>query len=75
MIEDDEDEDLSFKERLNPDSMIVQEGFVEPSVKDAKPGDRFQFMRLGYYVVDKTSSPEHLVFNKTVDLRGRRRKK
>ena len=75
LSEDDEDEDLSFKERLNPDSMVVQEGYVEPSVKDAKPGDRFQFMRLGYYVVDKTSSPEHLVFNKTVDLRGRRRKK
>jgi len=42
---------------------------VEPSLKSAKPGDRFQFERIGYFCVDLDSKPGALVFNRTVTLR------
>ena len=61
--------DKDFMEFINPDSLNVIEAFVEPSLKDAKPLDRFQFQRLGYYCVDKDSTEEKLVFNRTVALR------
>ncbi len=58
-----------FMELLNPESLKVITAYVEPSLKDAKIGDRFQFQRLGYFNVDKDSTSEKLVFNKTVGLR------
>lgn len=58
-----------FMELLNPESLKIVTAYVEPSVKDAAIGDRFQFQRLGYFNVDKDSTPEALVFNKTVGLR------
>ncbi|MEL6676682.1 MAG: glutamine--tRNA ligase/YqeY domain fusion protein [Bacteroidota bacterium] len=59
-----------FKEFLNPDSLkVVETAFVEPTLADAKPLDTVQFIRKGYYCVDKESSPEKLVFNQTVTLR------
>ncbi|WP_104735833.1 glutamine--tRNA ligase/YqeY domain fusion protein [Hanstruepera ponticola] len=58
-----------FMEFLNPNSLKIIEAFVEPSLKDAKVGERFQFQRLGYFNVDDDSTSEHLVFNKTVGLR------
>ncbi|HEX9825093.1 MAG TPA: glutamine--tRNA ligase/YqeY domain fusion protein [Flavobacteriaceae bacterium] len=58
-----------FMELLNPESLKIIEAYVEPSLKDAKPGDRFQFQRIGYFNVDEDSTPGHLVFNKTVGLR------
>ncbi len=61
--------DADFKEFLNPDSLKVRECFVEPSVRAAKPGQRFQFERVGYFCVDPDSSPELLVFNRTATLR------
>ncbi|NNC70988.1 MAG: glutamine--tRNA ligase/YqeY domain fusion protein [Flavobacteriaceae bacterium] len=62
--------DKDFKEFINPDSLVVNTGaFVEPSLKEAKAGDRFQFQRLGYFAVDPDSSSDHLVFNRTVPLR------
>lgn len=61
--------DKDFMEFINPDSLNVIEAFVEPSLKTAKPLDRFQFQRLGYYCVDKDSTQEKLVFNRTVALR------
>ena len=61
--------DKDFMEFINPDSLNVIEAFVEPSLKDAKPLDRFQFQRLGYYCVDKDSTQKKLVFNRTVALR------
>ncbi|WP_242083630.1 glutamine--tRNA ligase/YqeY domain fusion protein [Aestuariivivens sediminis] len=61
--------DRDFMEFLNPDSLRVIEAFVEPSLKEAKTGDRFQFQRLGYFNVDQEATREHLVFNKTVGLR------
>ena len=58
-----------FMEFLNPDSLKVISAFVEPSLSDAKIGDRFQFQRLGYFNVDNDSNSDKLVFNKTVGLR------
>ncbi|MFY7670702.1 glutamine--tRNA ligase/YqeY domain fusion protein [Tenacibaculum sp. MEBiC06402] len=61
--------DKDFMEFLNPNSLEKIQAFVEPSLKEAKIGDRFQFQRLGYFNVDDDSSKENLVFNKTVGLR------
>ena len=61
--------DKDFKEFLNPDSLEVITAKVEPYLKDAKPEDRFQFQRKGYFVVDKDSTADKLVFNRTVGLR------
>ena len=65
----DGNKEVDFKEFINPDSLKVITGFVEPSLKSAKDGDKFQFQRLGYFCVDKDSTEEKLVFNKTVGLR------
>ena len=62
-------EDKDFMEFLNPDSLKIVEAYVEPSLKNASKGDRFQFQRIGYFNVDDDSTLEHLVFNKTVGLR------
>ena len=60
----------SFLEHLNPDSVVVVENAkIESGLKDAKPGDKFQFMRQGYFCVDRDSTPEKLVFNRTVGLK------
>lgn len=61
--------DKDFMEFLNPNSLKIVEAFVEPSLQDAKVGERFQFQRLGYFNVDNDSTNEKLVFNKTVGLR------
>jgi len=61
--------DKGFMEFLNPDSLTTINAFVEPSLKEAKNLDRFQFQRLGYFCVDKDSSENKLVFNRTVPLR------
>ena len=66
----DSHKDKDFKEFINPDSLkIIDNAFVEPSLKTAKIGDSFQFQRLGYFIVDKDSISEYLVFNRTVPLR------
>ncbi len=62
--------EVDFKEFLNPDSLRILPGCkLEPSLKDARIGDKFQFQRLGYFCVDKDSTPEKMVFNRTVPLR------
>ncbi|MBN2639287.1 MAG: glutamine--tRNA ligase/YqeY domain fusion protein [Bacteroidales bacterium] len=59
-----------YKELLNPDSLkILQNCKLEPSLKEAAVGDKFQFQRLGYFCVDPDFTPEHPVFNRTVPLR------
>ncbi len=59
----------SFTENLNPDSLVVlNDCLVEGSLKDAKPGDVFQFMRQGYFCVDTSSDENKLIFNRTVAL-------
>jgi len=66
----DGDKEKSFKEFLNPDSLsIIEKAFVEPSVNGAKPLSYYQFERLGYFNVDKDSTKNTMVFNKTVGLR------
>ena len=65
----DSHQDKDFMEFVNPNSLKLIEAFVEPSLKDAQVGEQFQFQRLGYFNVDKDSSSERLVFNKTVGLR------
>ena len=55
--------------QLNPASMEMRPGKIEPSVKTAPAGTGYQFERLGYFCVDTDSTPEHLVFNRTVQLR------
>ncbi len=62
--------DKNFLDCLNPDSLTVVQGAkVEASLASAMPGDSYQFMRLGYFCADKDSTPEHLVFNRSVSLK------
>ncbi|PNW30319.1 glutamine--tRNA ligase/YqeY domain fusion protein [Formosa algae] len=61
--------DKSFMDFINPDSLKLITAYVEPSLTEANVGDRFQFQRLGYFNVDYDSTPEKLIFNKTVGLR------
>ena len=65
----DSDKEKDFLEFLNPDSLKVITGFVEPSLKSADVSEKFQFQRIGYFCVDRESTEEHLVFNRTVNLR------
>ncbi|KGO85801.1 glutamate--tRNA ligase [Flavobacterium rivuli WB 3.3-2 = DSM 21788] len=65
----DGDKDVDFKEYINPDSLQVITGYLEPSLKSAEAGERVQFQRLGYFCVDKDTNAEQIVFNKTVGLR------
>lgn len=65
----DSHQDKDFMEFINPNALKIIEAFVEPSLKEAKIGDRFQFQRLGYFNVDDDSTSDKLVFNKTVGLR------
>ncbi len=61
--------DVDFKEFINPKSLQIINAFAEPSLKTAKVLDRVQFQRLGYFCVDKDSTSDKLVFNRTVPLR------
>ncbi len=62
--------DIDFKEFMNHDSLqVLPKCYIEPFVKDAKVLDHFQFERLGYFNVDSDSTPEKLVFNRTVQLK------
>ncbi|SDG42321.1 glutaminyl-tRNA synthetase [Fontibacillus panacisegetis] len=64
-------EEKHFLDKVNPNSLIIKHGFVEPGMKDAKPQDKFQFFRHGYFNVDsKYSTPGHPVFNLVVSLKS-----
>ncbi len=65
----DTHKEKDFLEFVNPESLKVVTGFVEPSLKEASAESKFQFQRLGYFTVDKDSSAACLVFNKTVGLK------
>ena len=66
----------SFEENVNPDSLVTLAGCrLEGSLRNAKVGDTFQFMRQGYFCVDPDSTPEHPVFNRTVALNSSWEKK
>ena len=66
-----EEKDVDFRELLNPDSLkIVDNCRIEPYLaENAKPGNRYQFQRTGYFCVDPDSTDGHLVFNRTVSLK------
>ncbi|MEM6271233.1 MAG: glutamine--tRNA ligase/YqeY domain fusion protein [Bacteroidota bacterium] len=68
-------EDKTFLDYLNPDSLRVITAKAEPSLKRLQVGDRVQFMRKGYYVVDPDTAEGKLVFNRTVGLRDSWKKK
>lgn len=65
----DGDKETDFMDLINPNSLEVVKGYGEPSLKDAKPEDKFQFQRIGYFAVDKDSTSENMIFNRTVPLR------
>ena len=65
----DAQKDRDFMDFVNPDSLEKITGYLEPSLKEAKVGDQFQFQRMGYFNVDKDSTEDHMVFNRTVTLR------
>jgi len=62
-------EDGDFLKDLNPKSLNITTGYAEPSLARATPGQRYQFQRKGYFVVDSESTEEKTIFNKTVALR------
>jgi glutaminyl-tRNA synthetase len=69
-VEDPGNEEGDFKSYINPDSLqVISKAYVEPSLLNAKPGDRFQFLRKGYFAVDADSTADKVVFNRTVTLK------
>ena len=68
-VEDPSSEEGDFKEYLNPESLKLVTGHAEPSLKEALVNDRFQFLRKGYYCLDKDSPSDKMVFNRTVTLK------
>ena len=69
-VEDPSADERDFRDLLNPDSLkVLNNCFVEEYLKNAKPLDQFQFQRIGYFNVDPDSTPEKLVFNRTVSLK------
>ncbi|MZQ82873.1 glutamine--tRNA ligase/YqeY domain fusion protein [Paenibacillus sp. 5J-6] len=71
ILDDQEDENASFLENLNPNSLQIVQGFVEAGMKEAKPLDKFQFFRHGYFNVDpKYTTSDKLVFNLIVSLKS-----
>ncbi len=65
----DAHKEVDFMDFVNPNSLEEITAYVEPSLASAKEGDHFQFQRMGYFVVDKESQPQALIFNKTTGLR------
>mgnify|MGYP000762999958 FL=1 len=65
----DVEEGKTFMDYLNPNSMVITKGYLEPSLAGAQPGKTFQFERVGYFCPDTDTTPEHPVFNRTVTLK------
>lgn len=69
-VENPDGEEGDFKSYINPDSLqIIPNAFIEPGLVNAKPGERLQFLRKGYFSVDTDSTPEKPIFNRTVTLK------
>jgi len=69
-VEDPSNEEGDFKDYINPNSMqVLPAAYIEPALAEAKPGDRMQFMRKGYFCADVDSNAEKLIFNRTVTLK------
>jgi glutaminyl-tRNA synthetase len=69
MKEDPEEGEEGFLACLNPDSLHILNGYVEPSLARTETEDRFQFERLGYFATDQDSTDDKPVFNLTVTLK------
>jgi glutaminyl-tRNA synthetase len=67
--EGDENANKDFLQMVNPDSLKVFQGKGEPAFATTKPEDHFQFLRQGYFVTDKDSTPDHIIMNRIVGLR------
>ena len=65
----DAEEGKDFLSNINPGSLKVVTGYIEPHVASYRPGDRCQFERLGYFCVDADSTAGHPVFNRTITLK------
>ncbi|MCQ2361169.1 MAG: glutamine--tRNA ligase/YqeY domain fusion protein [Paludibacteraceae bacterium] len=75
-VENPSASEQDFRELLNPDSLkVLNNCIVEKSLAAAKPLDHFQFLKQGYFTADKDSTPEHLIFNRTVSLKDNWAKK
>lgn len=71
ILDEKEEDGKSFLDSVNPDSLEILQGYVEPNMQDVKPHDKFQFFRHGYFNVDpKHSLKDKLVFNRTVSLKS-----
>ncbi|MFD0795507.1 glutamine--tRNA ligase/YqeY domain fusion protein [Mucilaginibacter litoreus] len=69
-VEDPSNEEGDFKDYINPDSLqIISTAYIEPDLANAVAGTPVQFMRKGYFTLDKNSTPDKLVFNRTVTLK------
>lgn len=69
-VEDPTDETADFMQYLNPQSLtVLPTVYAEPALLEASDSERFQFIRKGYFVLDRDSRPDHLVFNRTVGLK------
>jgi glutaminyl-tRNA synthetase len=69
-VENPASEEGDFKDFINPDSLqIIQKAYIEPALLEATLADRFQFLRLGYFCLDKKATSEHLIFNRTTGLK------
>lgn len=69
-VENPSADERDFRELLNPESLkVLKHCYVENYLKEKQPGDYLQFQRIGYFILDTTSTPDHLVFNKTVGLK------
>ncbi len=69
-VENPASEEGDFKDYINPDSLqVISKAYIEPSLQHATIDDRYQFIRKGYFCLDKDSSAGRLVFNRTVTLK------
>ena len=68
--ETEENKDWDLFDKLNPESLRVLKGYVEQSLADTKPLDKYQFVRNGYYCTDKDSTKDNLIFNCTASLKS-----
>ena len=69
-VEDPSSEEGDFKEYINPNSLqVISNAYAEPALKDAQFEERYQFLRKGYFCLDKDSTADKLIFNRTVTLK------
>ncbi|WP_195574056.1 glutamine--tRNA ligase/YqeY domain fusion protein [Paenibacillus sp. 1001270B_150601_E10] len=71
VLDEAEESEGEFLDHLNPNSLVVEHGYIEPNMKDVKPQDKFQFFRHGYFNVDpKHTTEDHIVFNLISSLKS-----